>query len=214
MVETPRRGVLETLRRNVRETFQRNVSTILVILAALFVTVIVYQFPTAPTIDVGSGRDTPFVQGFSFRENLDDGTSFRWSGAVSEIRFWGIGAQDGALKLRLAVPEQNRASGAQVWVNSRNLGSIAPTTGFQEFTLAPITRDDIGLNGNLVIRIVSSTFHAPPDPRELGVQIDRAQYVGNGVPVLPAPRALFYLPALAALTLFIGRAWTDKRIIA
>ncbi len=206
-------NIVETLRRGVWETFQRNVSMGFLVLAALLVTVLVYQFPTAPTIDVGSGRDTPFVQGFSFRENDADGMNFRWSGAVSEIRFWGVGAQDGALKLRLAVPEQNRASGAQIWVNSRNLGSLAPMNGFQEFTLAPITRDDIGWSGNLVVRSVSSTFNAPPDPRELGVQIDRAQFVGNGAPVIPAARALFFIPALTVLVFFIGRAWTDKRTI-
>src|SRR5581483_1335893 len=158
---------------------------------------------------------TPFVQGFSFRENGEDAPltpptmNFRWSGAVSEIRFWGVGAQDGALKMRLAVPEQSR--GAQIWVNSTNLGTLAPSNGFREFTLAPITRDDIGWSGNLVVRIVSSTFHAPPDPRELGVQMDRAQFIGNGAPVIPAPRVLFYIPALTALAFLIGRAWTGKR---
>lgn len=195
-----------------RATIKVAPTAIALLVAALVVTTLVYQLPNASRIDVGSGNDTPFVQGFSFRENLPDGSNMRWSDAAAEIRFYGVGEQDGTLKLRLSVPEQNRAAGVQIWANERLLQTIQPAPGFGDVSFQ-IERADIGLSGELVIRIVSHTFNAPPDTRNLGAQVDRVEFVSNGAPVIPAPRALFYIPLLALLAFVVGNGWSGARTV-
>lgn len=191
------------------ETLHRNVSTIIIlILAALATATLVYQIPNTSRVDIGSGDDTPFVQNFSFRENFDGG-AWRWSAGNSEIRFYGVGAQDGALKLRMAIPAQTAP--AQVWVNDTKLAALGATNGFQEFSF-PTTRDVIGWNGALVVKIISATFTAPPDTRALGVQVDDAQFSGGGAPVLPPARVLFFLPLLTLLSFVVGAVWSGTRI--
>ncbi|MBI4674102.1 MAG: hypothetical protein HY741_20855 [Chloroflexi bacterium] len=169
------------------------------------------KFPNASRIDVGSGNDTPFVQGFSFRENLADGSNARWSAANAEIHFWGVGAQDGALKLRLNAPEQNRAADVQIWANEKLLATLEPAPGFNEISF-PITRGEIGASGDLVVKIASSTFTAPPDTRNLGVQVDKAEFVGNGAPVIPPLRVALFIPLLALLGFVIGSVWSGTRV--
>ena len=194
-----------------RETLQRNVSTIVVlILAALVVATLVYQFPNTSRIDVGSGNDTPFVQGFSFRENFDGG-NLRWTLGAGEIRFWGVGAQDGILKLRVNVPEQNRAGGVQVFVNDALRDTFQPAPGFGEIVV-PVTRADIGAGGDVIVKLVSSTFNAPPDTRNLGIQVDNAQFVSGGAFVLPPLRVLIFLPLLTLLCFVMARVWSGTRI--
>lgn len=184
----------------------------ILVVAALVVTTLVYQFPNTSRVDVGSGNDAPFVQGFSFRENLPDGSTARWSNGNSEIRFWGVGAQEGVLKLKFALPAQNRAAGAQILVNGRSFGVYAPQNGFQDLTIDPVTRNDVGVSGDLVVQIVSSTFTAPPDTRALGVQVDDVEFVGKGAPVLPPLRVLLFVSLLTLLGFAIGAVWSGTRV--
>jgi hypothetical protein len=179
------------------------------LLAALVVTALIYQLPTAQTIDVGSGQDAPFIEGFSFRENFDGG-ALRWTGHAAELRFWGVGAQAGMLALRLNVPPQNGTRGVEVWANERLLDTVHPAPGWNELEF-PIAQRDIGWSGDLSVRLVSETFTAPPDTRPLGVQVDRAQFVGKGAPVLPAPNVLIFMPALAVLVFGISSMWSGRR---
>lgn len=178
-------------------------------LLALVITTLVYQIPVSPTIDVGSGRDSPFVQGLSFRENFDGG-DFRWSSAAAEIRLWGVGAQAGELRVRLAVPPQSAP--VRLAANDRLLGELGATAGFQDVRF-PLSASDVGASGNLVVMLTSNTFTAPPDTRPLGVQVDAAQFVGYGAPVIPSPRALLFLPALVLLALAIGQSWSGSRVV-
>lgn len=187
------------------------VTVLVLVLAALAVTLVIYQFPVTSVVDVGSGRDTPFVQGFSFRENSDGG-SLRWTTGRGEIYFWGVGAQDGALTVRLNVPAQNAAAGVEVWVNDHRVDTLRLAPGWTDATI-PVTRADIGASGNLFVRLVSATLNAPPDPRQLGVQVDTASFSGRGAPVFPAPRALFYVSALVALAFVLGGVWGGSRRI-
>ncbi len=176
--------------------------------AALVAVILAYQVPNATRLDIGGAAATPFIQGFSFRENFDGGAG-RWSAENSEIRFYGVGAQDGTLTLRMAIPP---ASGStQIWANDTRLAALSATNGFQEFSF-PLTRDVIGWNGALVVKIMSATFTAPPDTRQLGVQVTDAQFRGDGAPVLPPPRALFFLPLLTLLSFLIGAAWSGARL--
>lgn len=174
--------------------------------AALVLTALVYQLPTRAGVDVGSGADAPFVQGFSFRENFEGG-DLRWSGASAAIRLDGVGAQAGELALRIAVPAQN--VGAQVQLNAAPPVALAVGGGWQDIRLA-LTAADSGPSGDLVVRFSSPTLSAPPDPRALGIQVDRVEFAGAGAPVLPAPRALVLVPALALLALAVGRAWGGR----
>lgn len=188
---------------------RRNVSTIIIlVIATLLVTALVYQFPNTSRLDVGSGNDNPFVQGFSFRENFDGGT-LRWSEGQGEIRFYGVGVQDGVLKMRVAIPPQTGA--AHVWANETKLADTSAANGFQEFSF-PVARSDIGAGGDLLVKITSDTFTAPPDTRNLGVQVDDAQFTGSGAPVIPPWRVVLFLPLLTLLTLVIGRVWSGTRI--
>ncbi len=185
------------------------------ILASLVILTLAYQFGAPATIEVGSGRDTPFVQGFSFRENLATGNpsissnaSFRWSGARAEIRFWGLGNQNGALKLGLAAPRPGGRARVQVSANDTLLGEIEPGATFQEFAF-PIDRATIGAGGDLIVTLASDTFTQPPDTRELGVQVNYARFESRGAPVLPSPRAL-YLILLTLLAFILTRIWSDS----
>jgi hypothetical protein len=191
---------------------------LILIVAALLVTTLTYQLPNTSRLDIGSGNDTPFVQGFSFRENFGGGnpssplgTSLRWSIGDSEIRFWGVGSQDGSLKLRVNVPDQNRAAGVRILVNENLRETLYPAPGFNEITI-PLTRAELGLDGDLVVNLVSATFTAPPDTRTLGVQVDDAQFVGSGAPVLPPPRVLIFVVLLTLLGFALGAVWRGARI--
>lgn len=180
---------------------------------ALIVTTLVYQFPVSSVIDVGSGRDAPFIENFSFRENLPDSSTMRWSNGHGEIRFYGVGAQDGVLKLRLAAPRPQSSAHVQVLANGAELAQYTPSNDFQEQAF-PISRALIGLGGDLIVSLNSDTFSQPPDTRELGLMVDSARFEPVGAPVFPSPHALFYLPMLVALVFLIGLAWSDNRIAA
>lgn len=184
---------------------------IILIVAALVAAISVYQLPNTPRVDVGSGSDTPFVQGFSFRENLPDGNTLRWTLGAGEIRMYGIGAQDGVLKLRVNVPEQNRAAGVQILVNGNLRDTLQPAPGFHEIVI-PFTRADVGVGGDLMVKLASGTFTAPPDTRALGVQVEEVQFVGKGAPVIPPWRVVLFLPLLTLLSFVIGAVWSGARI--
>lgn len=179
-------------------------------IASLLISALAYQTHAPVTIDVGSGRDTPFVQGFSFRENFPDGTSFRWSTFLGEIRFWGIGAQEGTLTLRLAAPRPGGTVVAAVLANGQKLGDISPGATFQDYTFS-LDREKFDESGNLIVTLASSnTFTAPPDTRNLGLQVDSARFQwGDGV-VVAAPAALFFLAALTLLAFVITLVWTGN----
>jgi hypothetical protein len=180
-------------------------------LATLIIVAIAYQFTPPVTVDVGSGSDSPFVQGFSFREKMADG-DFRWSGARSEIRLWGLGNQSGTLQLRLAAPRPASIARVQIYANGLKLGEIEPGAAFQEFTF-PVDRATIGAGGDLIIALASDTFTQPPDTREVGVQVDYARFESGGAPVIPSPRAL-YLIALVLLAFLIARVWSGSALAA
>ncbi|MCC7161046.1 MAG: hypothetical protein IT331_01000 [Anaerolineae bacterium] len=181
-------------------------------LAALGIALGIYQFAQPAAIDVGSGRDAPFVQGFSFRENLPDGSNARWSSGRSEIRFIGLGAQDGTLTLRFAAPRPANPAQLQVLANGKDIAREAPGGDFQAQTFI-IGRDTIGLGGDLVVALDSDTFSQPPDTRQLGLLVDSARFESTGAPVIPSPRVMLYFPALVILVFAIGLAWSgDKRV--
>lgn len=180
-------------------------------IASFLVLTLAYQFTPPVTVDIGSGNDTAFVQGFSFRENMADG-SFRWSGARGEIRLWGLGNQNGKLRLRVAAPRPDRAAQVQVFANDIKMGDIEPGGSFQEYTF-PVDRAVIGAGGDLVVTLASDTFTQAPDTRELGVQVDYARFESGSAPVLPSPRSL-YLIALTLLSFIVALIWSGSALAA
>lgn len=180
--------------------------------AALLVTTLVYQFPVVSTIDVGSGRDAPWIKNFSFRENLPDGSTMRWSNGQGEIHFTGIGAQESILTLRFAAPRPQASARVQILANGAEVSQPAPSNDFRDQTIR-IPRNLMGL-GDSDITLVSDTFSQAPDTRALGVMVDSARLETVGAPVFPSPRALIYLPALVLLAFVIGRIWSSRNGIA
>lgn len=181
-------------------------------LSAILITTLVYQFPVASVIDVGSGRDAPFVHGFSFRESLPDGANARWSNGRAEIRFIGIGAQDGTLALRFAAPRPQNPAQVKIFTNGVEQ-PVAPSNDFQEF-IFPISRARVGVGGNLIVALNSDTFTQPPDSRPLGLFVESARFEANGAPVIPSPRALFYFSALVVLFFAMARVWGGNARVA
>lgn len=182
------------------------------VLGSLLLTTLAYQVALPDTIDVGSGADTPLIQGFSFRENIP-GADVRWSGERAEIRFAGIGAQDGVLKLRLAAPRPWATPRVQILANGLELTRNVSAGDLQELVF-PIRRDVIGVGGDLYITLVSDTFTQPPDTRELGVLVDYARFESAGAPVIPSPHVLLSLAALTLLAYAVGRVWTGSARLA
>lgn len=178
-------------------------------IAALVVTLIVYQFAPPLSINIGSGGDAPLIRGFSFRENLPDGSNVRWSGGDAEIHFVGLGAQDGNLILRLAAPRPNAPAAFRLQANGVDITRDPPGNDFAEQSYA-IDRATIGWGGDLVLHLTGDTFIQPPDTRELGLLVDSARFESAGAPILPSPRVLFYFPALVMLVFGIARAWSGS----
>lgn len=176
---------------------------------ALVVTALVYQFPVTSVLDVGSGREQPFLRGFSFRENLPDTGNARWSAGQSEINFVGVGAQDGTLTLRYAAPRPSGVAQVTLRVNGAERPPPSLPSDFQTHEI-PVSRADIGIGGDISLTLDSDTFTSPPDTRQLGVLFDSAQFRANGAPVIPSPRALLYVAALTVLAFYIGKAWSGN----
>lgn len=175
----------------------------------LIVTTLVYQFPVTSGIDVGSGRDAPFIQGFSFRENLPNGSDARWSSGHAEIRFSGVGSQDGILRLRFAAPRPQNPAQIKILANGVPLDAGAPSNDFQARTFF-IEREMIGIGGDLIVSLDSDTFTQPPDTRQLGLFVDVALFETSDAPIIPSPGVLLYFPAFVILAFFIARAWSGN----
>src|SRR6266496_2272264 len=123
----------------------RNLQVLLALFVlALIATTLVYQLPVTSVIDIGSGGDEPFVQGFSFRENLPDKSNVRWSNGHGEIDFVGLGAQDGMLILRYAAPRPSGTAQVTVAINGIVRSSLVSSGDFQFYEI-PVTRADIGI---------------------------------------------------------------------
>jgi Gpi18-like mannosyltransferase len=166
---------------------------------------IAYQFQGPARIAVGEKSADPFVEGFSFRESGPFGT-FRWSGATARLAFFGIGERGGVLKIRFAAP-----LGHVLLRANDHLLTPAPIgdAAVQEYVF-PIDRTWVGLAGDLTVSLQSTTFTAPPDMRQLGVQVLSASFEPQGGLVVPSPRTVIYALLALAVCLAIARAWTGS----
>ena len=171
----------------------------------LAVICVAYQTRLPMKIDLGLASANPLVEGFSFRED-GPGGRFRWSGGQAALFFRGIGSQAGLLHLRLDSPTGQllvRLNGRQV-----PFKSLPGGTG-QQVAFA-VSRDQVGLAGDLVVSLETETFSAPPDGRKLGIQMVSAVFEPQAGLVIPAPWTVFFM--VLDLTLLVGivRAWSGS----
>jgi len=175
-------------------------------LAVIFVA---YQTHLPMEIDLGLAGANPLVEGFSFREDGPDGR-FRWSGEQAALFFRGIGNQAGFLHLRLDSPTGHflvQLNGRQVPFES------LPGGAGQQVALA-VNRDQVGPAGDLVVGLETDTFSAPPDVRNLGLQMVSAVFEPQAGLVIPAPRTVLLIVLDLTLLLGIVRAWSGSWRIA
>ncbi len=165
------------------------------LLAALVLTMLAYQFDTAHTVDVGDYYDRVYVSGFHDREPAPDGESFRWSTAGATVTFPGVGVGGRRLSIRMHGwrPEGWAAPEVRVSVNDHYLGSAAAGNTWQEylFWVPPQAAD----GGTLRVTLQTDPFSPAEsglgsDPRMLGVAVTRVRLLppgGGGIaPAWPA----------------------------
>jgi hypothetical protein len=173
--------------------------------ASLAAIILAYQSTTPIQILVGQRSADPFIVGFSFREQAGVG-AFRWSGPRASLFFRGIGSQDGTLRIDCGSP----LAGATLRVNGEQLARQGICGGpASEYTFL-IERAQIGVQGDLLVTLESDTFSAPPDTRQLGVQVISAGFIPQGGMVLPSPWTALYVVLVAALGIVVVRAWSGS----
>lgn len=166
----------------------------------LVVVFIAYQARRPAEIDLGLAAANPFVEGFSFREEGSQGR-FRWSGGQAALFFRGIGNQAGVLRLGLHSPTGH----VLLLVNGEEVPSENLSGGTGQQVSFELSRDQIGLAGDLVVGLVADTFSAPPDVRKLGVQMVSATFEPQDGLVIPAPLTVLFV--VLDLTLLVGIAY-------
>jgi hypothetical protein len=140
---------------------------------------LLYQRPATRHIDLGDGGDAPYLAGFSFAEGEAHNT-FRWSGSQARIDFPGADQRDWVVRLRASAPRPSGAVTITVTADTNAaLGSLTlgGKMAVYELPLArrfAASRLDtlLGLGQGVHLALQTPTFNAPPDKRELGIQVD------------------------------------------
>lgn len=184
------------------------------LLVALGLVALAYQFDTAHTVDVGDYYDRVYVSGFHDREPAPDGESFRWSTAGATVSFPDVGARGRWLSIRMHGwrPAGRPAAEVRVSVNDHYLGSVAAGNAWQEylFWVPPQAGD----GGTLRVTLQTDPFSPAEsglgsDPRMLGVAVTQVRLLppgGDGIaPGWPAWGQLG-LVLLSAALLYLGLA--------
>ncbi|MCX6032213.1 MAG: glycosyltransferase family 87 protein [Chloroflexi bacterium] len=172
---------------------------------ALLVVVCVLQLPHAIAIDIGSGQDARYTQGFYFAEE-QYGSTVRWSGPQATVTFNGLGQRPWRLRLRASGlrpsgPVQLTLSG-----NGEPLAQVTMGGDMQEYAFA-VPASAVGPLGNLQLSLSTPTFTALPDTRDLGIMVDwlRLEPAGRGIVVPPPGLLAGVLLAVALCYLAIRR---------
>jgi hypothetical protein len=181
-----------------------------------------YQVRTHFCIDLGTGRDGPFLRYFHDAEQADS-LSYRWSSDRSFILLPGIGS-DGRLILRISL-NGYRPSGllsplVHVKANGRELSSFTPTAQFETYEFI-VDRETIGIPGNLELEVDSEVFVPAQvlggdDLRQLGVLIDSVSaefQEGATGAILPPPVHLLSLWCAVLASYFLARlCWPTRSV--
>lgn len=144
------------------------------------------------SIDIGS-QDTRFVSGFHEPEQFD-AMRFRWSAEASELHIPRPPAGPALLSLRMlnGYPEGVPAPQLRVLADEHDIGSFALSGregGLRRYRLlVPV---DTRLDWATHIRLVSTSYVPPGDPRQLGAVVDQVQFdASTHSSVLPAALTL------------------------
>lgn len=157
------------------------------LVAIFFIAVISYglAYQTRPSykIDLGDRLDRPFVTNFNTREpgenvRLDpaknwDGLGYRWSKDESLVDFPGIGSQPVTVTIRFNASANPTNPALTVIINDQHpvvLPAPPRDSGWIEQSL--FVPGEWFRDGHLHLKIKTTTFRPPNDPRDLGVAVD------------------------------------------
>ncbi len=193
------------------------------VLLALLVALVAYQVRTPLAVDVGGSYDSPYLRGFYEREpdrRVDPSppVNFRWTSGSASVRLLGVGRQDGVVRLGMQAyrPEGKAQPVVSFSVRGQELftTTVSPATSADRFPVYefPIPADLLS-GGDLRLSIRTQTFQPAGDPRELGITVDRVQF-------LPAPSGwgepawlqVGCLAGIALLLYLLLRRWGLSRI--
>jgi hypothetical protein len=158
-----------TTRESHRGAPARNPLLWLILLAPALL-LLAYQIALPQRLDIGTGQDAPFIQGLYFPEN-QGATTFRWSGPVGQVLFTGAGARPWQLRVRASGLHPAGPAPVEISVNGQPVAREAWGGDMAEHEYA-ITAGAAGAAGNIHVALATEPFSAPPDTRELGLQVD------------------------------------------
>ena len=176
-------------------------SLIWLILLALILLALAYQAALPQRIDIGAPQDKPFIQGFYFVENQGD-TTFRWSGPTGRVSFIAAGNRPWRLRLRASGLHPAGPAPVGIAVNGQIVAEEdwGGDMGEREYS---ITRGQTGPLGNVAVALTTEPFVAPPDQRQLGLQVDWVELQPAGwSPTMPPWIVLAGLVAAVLLCYF------------
>ena len=169
--------------------------------AVVSVGAVTARFSSRSALVLGMDQEkSPVLSGF-WDPEVDGATSFQWTKARADVilpdlnrrTFWQC-----AIRFRGARPAGVAEPTVDVAVDGVTILSVSATNEFQD---AAVTIPASPRPGTRVTIASAPTFHAPPDPREFGVQVDSVECHPD-----PAP---FALPPFSALrgAAVAGAAW-------
>jgi Gpi18-like mannosyltransferase len=170
---------------------------LLFLLFALFV--LAYQPRRRFDVDLTKPSNNKFLDHFYPAEN-----GARWTEAHSRVWLPGLGGGNlpGHLGLRLSGPRPGRFAApahAVVRLNGLTLGELDARDHEEDFEW-DIRPWQLGLNGDVLLEIESSTFNPSPDEHELGLRITRIWFArAEGIAL---PSACGFLLTLALIGCF------------
>ncbi len=190
----------------------RNPGIYIGVLLTLLLLTLAYQSRPTYDIQIGGPTDGPLLTGFNTREVAGgaDPAPFRWSTGHSVITFRGVGRQDFRAQLLINGWRPADQVPAHLTISAGGVtffdGAPAPEPKEYAFTVPW----DAARDGTLAIELTTNAFvpTGDPNPRPLGVSVQRVQLspgANPGLFVEPPLDVLFSLVATSALLgLFIA----------
>ncbi len=167
------------------------------LLAAILVA-LAYQTRPSYDIQLGTGVDSPLLQGFNGPEQPPKGSglpyqTFRWSTGAAQITLQDVGRQsfDVALSVNGSRPQGQPAPILRVSSHGKVLLNAQPTPGLADYRFT--VPGEASADGTLLLELSTNAFKQPGDKRELGLIVTRLR-----VSTSPAP-ARFVEPPVAPL---------------
>ncbi len=174
----------------------------LFLLGPLIAYLVVGQISPRSELDIGSFIDSPFVSGFHDREATAEYT-YRWTQQTAKVVLWGLPPLTNVtVYARLS---GFRPSGEPTSFTAYVGDTVSVYPAPRELTTLPLGSSRTDAIGRLEVRLESSTFSTPTDPRKMGLKIDLIEGRAQG----PAP----YLPSpvVAGALMLVALSWLPLR---